>query len=553
MKHSFIITPLIIIMALLPLSSAALAADASAQRQEAWNLLKVARDLIAESKFPEAEAKLLQAQELDPTYPEVYANLGYLYHDRVWPNRTKALEAYGQLLTLRPDREDARRQVKRLFYEGPFPRIIRAPYLAFSSVGFDTDEVRVGGATRGIAYTTSLLFHEDMGLDGAPPKIPVPVTGDRVFATVNRSCYGYTMPADSDRYLLAFALSWPSETLSAGKNHSQLSQRLMHLLLRYHWYARLYLNLPRGTDETKAYLLPQGPTGAETHQNALYFYDAGTPRTAMEWAREAAHEYGHLALPQIGRFVRPEPFAGGELGERLFIQYLAQEAGEVSGEPWPSAAARQALAALWPGEDFAATEYIEKICRTSLDYWLVAGPDAGLLNVAEPGAEAMQYLVGFMLWVQAAHGPDTLRGVLQEAAGSSPTDYMPAYRALMARQAQQGRLTLNAGCLNLKASKLQQPPLEGAMRREQVRLMPGDRAVFHVYLPAAAWTLAPQPAQPELTLTVDGRGPLPLDADGVLPLGRMGADGWHIITLQLSDKGQPVTLEQLILRRIPEA
>ena len=74
------------------------------------------------------------------------------------------------------------------------------------------------------------------------------------------------------------------------------------------------------------------------------------------------------------------------------------------------------MAALWPEGDFAVADYIEKVCRTSLDYWLTAGPDAGLLSTGEVGADAMQYLIGFLLWTQAAYGPDTLRGVLQSAA-----------------------------------------------------------------------------------------------------------------------------------------
>jgi len=545
-------------------------AAAGRQRQQAAELLKTAQELVAAARFEEAERKLQDARALDPAYPAVYSNLGYLYDawrerlkdigtaDQIIALRTKALDAYGQLLTLWPDDAYGREHIKPLFYQGQFPRVIRAPYLAFGSVGFVNDEVRVGDLTRRLAYTNSLLFHEDMKReggprDGEPAQIPVPVTGEKVYCQVNRSCYGYTMAADSDRYMLGFILSWPSETLSGGCNYSPVAARLVHLLLRYNWYGRLYLGVPREPGLVQAYMCPQGPAGAETYKNSLYFYNIAAARSGIEWARQAAHEYGHLVLPEIGRFSRPEPFASGELGERLFIQYLAEEAGLVAGDPWPSAAAKQAVAALWPEGDFAVTEYLEKVCRPSLDYWLVAGPESSLLAAGEdPGADAMQYVIGFLLWTQAAYGPDMLRGVLQGAAGSQPAEFILAFKNLAARQAQQGPMALDAGSLNLRASKLKQPPLEGALRRREVTLAPGDSVSLPVYLPSGAWTLAPQPAQPELTVMLDGKGPLPLDDSGVLSLGRLPADGWHTISLQLSDKGRPFTLERLLLRLEPQ-
>ena len=80
-----------------------------------------------------------------------------------------------------------------------------------------------------------------------------------------------------------------------------------------------------------AYLCPAGPTGAESYKQSLYFYDVATERSSIEWARQAAHELGHLLLPPIGRFASPESFASGFLGERLLLQYLALEAGLIAG------------------------------------------------------------------------------------------------------------------------------------------------------------------------------------------------------------------------------
>jgi tetratricopeptide (TPR) repeat protein len=536
----------------------ALPLAAQGNREQTWELIGAAQKLIETQQYGEAEAKLLQAKALEPEYPDVYSNLGYLYYK--WGHRAKAMDAYGQLLSLRPDHAEGRKAMKLLFYSGDFPRTVRAPYLAFSGVGFATDEVRVqtaeGEGRRRIAYTTSMLFHEAMKQPGKPatvPAIPIPVTAEKAVCRVNRSCYGYVMDADSDQYRLALIISWPSSVLedSRGKEFGPLAARLMHLLLRYHCYERLTMNrsLP-DLFPAHAYLCATGPSGAETYRNALYFYDVANTRPAIEWARQAAHELGHLVLPEIGRFTRPEPFASGELGERLFIQYLALEAGLVAGDPWPSRAAQQALSALWPGEEFTVADYISRICRTSLDYWLTAGPDSPLAT--GQAEDAMQYYVGFLLWTQAAHGPEMLRGVLQTAGGPDPAQYVLAYRALVTQQADKGPLTLDAGCLNLAASKLTERPLEGALGRRNVTLAPGDSATFTVFLPAGGWTLFPQPCQPALTALVDGKGPLPLDDQGSVALGQL-QNGWHTLTLQLSDKGQPLVLQRLILRRSREA
>ena len=155
--------------------------------------------LIAAGRYEDAERKLQEARDLDPTYPAVYSNFGYLYDawrehvkdvattDQIIALRTKALDAYGQLLTLSPDDAYGREHIKPLFYEGYFPRAVREPYLAFSSVGFVNDVVRVGDLTRRLAYTNSVLFHEDTKRGGAQPKAVEIARGVGIFAEVDAS------------------------------------------------------------------------------------------------------------------------------------------------------------------------------------------------------------------------------------------------------------------------------------------------------------------------------------------------------------------------------
>ncbi|MGE5530548.1 MAG: hypothetical protein ACM3VW_00355, partial [Bacteroidota bacterium] len=432
------------------------------------------------------------------------------------------------------------------------------PYLGLSGVSFTNDQVRLlkGPAEeiQRIAYTTSMLFHEDMDRGSAPLSIPLPVTGNTLSAEVNRSCYGYTMPPQSDRYSMAFALSYPSDLLEPHRNFSALSAKLTHMLLRFSLYGRGYLGLSGSLPENavvKAYLCKNGPAGAESYQNSIYFYDVGTERSSVEWARQAAHELGHLLLPPVGRFQRPEAFANGYLGERLLMQYLALEAGLVSGDPWPSAAAQKAVDALWPGEEFKLSGYIAASCRPSLDYWLTAGPDSPLSG--EAGEDSMQYYIGSALWTQAAFGTEMLRQVLKSDSVSPvpQKELLANLKTQLAKAAEKGSLELGAGSINVAASKLAVKPLEGALGRTQVRLTAGDNAAFTMYLPTGAWTVQTGPAAEGLSLTIDGKGPLPF-TDGSVSLGRMDG-GWHTLVVQPGEKTPEFVLEKLLFKVEKEA
>lgn len=59
--------------------------------------------------------------------------------------------------------------------------------------------------------------------------------------------------------------------------------------------------------------------------NTIYIYDVASLTDHVEQAREVAHEYGHAILPGIGGFVRPERWANGYLGEKLFLTWIHEE------------------------------------------------------------------------------------------------------------------------------------------------------------------------------------------------------------------------------------
>jgi hypothetical protein len=62
--------------------------------------------------------------------------------------------------------------------------------------------------------------------------------------------------------------------------------------------------------------------GIRRKVNTIYIYDLSSFSDRLEMAREVAHEYGHAALPPFGVFDDREDWANGELGERLYLQWL---------------------------------------------------------------------------------------------------------------------------------------------------------------------------------------------------------------------------------------
>lgn len=504
-----------------------------------------------------AMERLLQALQLDPDDPSVHAHLGYLYE--LGGDTLAALGSYGRLLELRPEDEYGRSRIVHLFFGGQFPRRLKLSLLQFSPVSFVTDEcrVRLGAGldplSLRLAYTRGVLYPEDMADQGPPVEKEIPsATQQGVVGTAhfNRVSYGFTASPESDELRMNVMVYFPSPLLSEHQaDYSTLAERLTHILLRVHGYSRAAWGLPPAPDERipRMWLTESGPTGAEQYQDDVFVYDVARDRAPIEWLREVAHEWGHFALPRMGRFTEPEPYASGVLGEALLLQMIADEAGLVAGAAWPSERAQAAVNGLWGGGPVALADFLAQTRRDTLDLWLARGPNSEL--AAGLGEESFRYLVGAMLWVQAAHGHELLRSTLLKAPGESPADFYYGYRQAIREAAGKGELTLLAGGLDLGRSRLATPPVEGALRREEVRLAAGDQAQFPVYLLDGPTSVRITPGLREVRLNVyvDGIGPLPLEGGEALSLGQREA-GWHTLTLQAPEGCAPVTLNSLVIK-----
>ena len=170
--------------------------------------------------------------------------------------------------------------------------------------------------------------------------------------------------------------------------------------------------------------------GGEQWQNNIYFYDITNARSSIEWIREIAHEYSHMALPLLGGdYIEPEAWANGYYGERLLLRWVARGA---AGGP---AAVEQA----WGGTFAGYVNYEDKRIAPALLLFDRFGLDADRL--ARRDAVGMDYLFGMLLKVDDTSGPKALAELLWSLPQKGIVDpklLLPGVRAALAQAAKGG-------------------------------------------------------------------------------------------------------------------
>ncbi len=254
------------------------------------------------------------------------------------------------------------------------------------------------------------------------------------------------------------------------------------------------------------------------------------------------------AVAPAGGYLKPEMYASGLMGERLFIQWLADEAEMATGSAWPAQPAREALDnLLGDGGVFDAAGYLATNVYPDIDAWYAAGPDSAYIGGT--GEESMRYWIGMMLWIQSAFGRRGLRETMDAATGPSAPEFLYAFKVIMRKRAAAGAISIAAGSLNIETSKLTAQPAQGPMGWADVALQPHDSAVYAAYIPEGNWRLRTTPACPGLSLTFDGKGPLPIEAEGGVALGDV-VEGWHSIEIGSTEATTP--LQSIELAVAPE-
>lgn len=523
------------------------AADEAAE-ERARELVQEAAALVKEQppQYDQALSRLAEAQELTPRYPPVQSWLSHVYE--LMGAKDEALTHVAALLTLEADNEYGREAVKRLYLKPPFPRVLSRPAMAIApmvGISFYDDECvlsesAVSPERLELALTTSVKYPEDAGEAGAVVERTLPAPqpdADPLTAYFNRVVYGYRELETGGLGLRVMAY-YPSTLLSGSEvDLAPTAQALTHLMLRFHTYSEAYLGLPTPPDAegiTRLYLCTNGPSGAERRDSDIFLYRClGGERSPTEWVRQLAHEAGHLLVPAIGGFAQPEMWANGEVGERLFLHFLAKEAAEFSGTIWPSQAAAARLDLVWPGGRLPVEDYFVASGRAPLGTWAAAGPDSEELLVGQD-ERAMQYYVGFVLHLLAAHGPEGLREVVTSCEGKTVADFIYTYKQRVAEWAAEGPLSIGAGAFDPTASKLSTPPPPASLAPKSLTLEPGDAVTYRVFLPTGTWRLRLESARGplvELLTSFDGSDPelLALDSEPTL-IGPL-EEGWHQVSL----------------------
>jgi hypothetical protein len=165
------------------------------------------------------------------------------------------------------------------------------------------------------------------------------------------------------------------------------------------------------------WLSPDGRPGAETWNGSITVHAAGADRSALEWVRQLSHEWGHAAIPGGGGFARPEAWAAGDLGERLFLPAM-RDAG------WLRA---------WD-DSLDVEPYVQRyvepvraaIARTGPVQRLVTGTDEA----------AYDHYLGACLYMEAAYGMPLFAATMNDLDGPRTADLLAAFsRSLAARNA----------------------------------------------------------------------------------------------------------------------
>ncbi|HVF10070.1 MAG TPA: hypothetical protein VNA16_04665, partial [Abditibacteriaceae bacterium] len=149
----------------------------------------------------------------------------------------------------------------------------------------------------------------------------------------------------------------------------------------------------------------------------ITFFKMSEPRPESEWVREAAHEYGHVALPPFDGFRPPlEPYANGLMGETLAMLWAAATPDSfvtqsASGSiTMVSGAAPSALATGFAG-------HVAREAIPALRLWNAQGPYSPLRR--DGTNEGLRYLQGLAVYVERVYGANIFGATLRPLAARS--------------------------------------------------------------------------------------------------------------------------------------
>ena len=186
------------------------------------------------------------------------------------------------------------------------------------------------------------------------------------------------------------------------KVHSDLSIQTTQLLLKLWTYNYSELKIDHKPDYARScvdvYLCFSGDPGGEqlfdddpqakgisSKVNTIYIYDLPSFKEPLEKVRELCHEYGHASLPAIGGYDKPEYWANGYLGEKLFMVWLAKQPNIDSNQ-------------LFGCDPDILRKWVSKSCNPLILKGATNYPATKFLT--GKSVESMNSYIGLMLWMQ---------------------------------------------------------------------------------------------------------------------------------------------------------
>ncbi len=172
-----------------------------------------------------------------------------------------------------------------------------------------------------------------------------------------------------------------------------------------------YKPLTDGVPFTVWLCLHATDAGGEQWRNSIYFYDVNEPRASIEWIREIAHEFSHMALPLVGGdYTDPEPWANGYYGERLLLRWLSRGGG---GGP-------TAVEKAWGGTFAGYANFDAKLIAPALNNFAAHGLSNSWIDHRD--RDGMEYLIGMLLTIDDKAGPKTCADLLWNLPKSGLVD-----------------------------------------------------------------------------------------------------------------------------------
>lgn len=525
---------------------------ASQPASSASALTAQARAALDQRLLNEAVDLARQALEADRTLAAAWKVMGDARARRGHRSRQdkeRAIEAYAQYQLLSHD-ASVQGAIERLYLEGDLPRWLAKDTLPVLPVHPKADTVTVRRSIKPgdadlripVCVTTEMMYPPGTTLEHP-----------RYGAGFNRVVCGYITDANDPEGRLYERARVYFTSLLTSKSKVDLQPIAVNtllLVLRLMCYQAAYLapdglSAPDNQAPLELWLVEDREPGGEQRRGEMAVFGAGAARSPLEWIRLVCHEFGHYALPPIGVYTEPEPWANGLLGEYLFPVWLWRNQGGGT--------------VAWGDDAVDLTPFLNSRCGTLLQAFFAQMPDGNALYKRD--ATGVNHLIGLGLYTDLVLGPDGLGRALAEIGEPIDTEGL-MQRIQRAMESRGTSIELPGRLYSQPESPLPAGAEYASLLQGPVQIPGGKSVIYWVYLGRGPCSLAlasdPMPrdtAPTKVTIDVQGRSPgtavLDLAPGAGLCAGDLGpkAPGWYRVVLSHDNAHDPLVLHRLVFVR----